>query len=143
MKINNYICHLSYHRNIIVYDHDFWYTCVKWWYLQVIFFFKILIFCVVSGVKWQKMAQNHKIFWLLHFISLKPYIIWLSFMVHLCKMMMSPGVVVIFKKIVIFWLVRGVKGQNITRKDKKFCCTSYLRNHTSYYCHLCYACVKC
>ena len=126
MKINNYICHLSYHRNIIVYDHDFWYTCVKWWYLQVIFFFKILIFCVVSGVKWQKMAQNHKIFWLLHFISLKPYIIWLSFMVHLCKMMMSPGVVVIFKKIVIFWLVRGVKGQNITRKDKKFCLLHFI-----------------
>ena len=30
---NNYIQHVSYLRNSITYDHDFWYTCVKW-YLQ-------------------------------------------------------------------------------------------------------------
>ena len=34
MKINNYICHAPYLRNSIAYDHDFWYTCVKSWYLQ-------------------------------------------------------------------------------------------------------------
>ena len=27
MKNNNYICHMPYLRNIIAYDHDFWYTC--------------------------------------------------------------------------------------------------------------------
>ena len=31
---NNYIRYVPYLRNSIAYDHDFWYTCVKWWYLQ-------------------------------------------------------------------------------------------------------------
>ena len=26
---------MPYIRNSIAYDHDFWYTCVKWWYHQV------------------------------------------------------------------------------------------------------------
>ena len=38
MKNNNYICHVLYLRNSVAYDHDFWFTCVKWWYLQVFFF---------------------------------------------------------------------------------------------------------
>ena len=42
-------------------DCDFWYTCVKWWNLQLLFsFFKILIFWVVKRVKGQEMAQNDK-----------------------------------------------------------------------------------
>ena len=28
-KNKNHICHAPYLRNIIAYDHDFWYTCVK------------------------------------------------------------------------------------------------------------------
>ena len=39
MNVNNYICHMSYLRKSMAYDHVFWYTCVKWWYLQVFFFF--------------------------------------------------------------------------------------------------------
>ena len=36
---------------------DFWYTCVKWWYLQEIFsFLKILIFGFLRVVKGQKMT---------------------------------------------------------------------------------------
>ena len=43
----NSVCLTPYLRNSISYDCDFWYTCVKWWYLQQIFsFFKILIFGV-------------------------------------------------------------------------------------------------
>ena len=38
---NNYICHLPYLRNSIVYDHDFWCTCIKWWYLPAFFSFFI------------------------------------------------------------------------------------------------------
>ena len=30
---------LTYLRNSIAYDHDFWYTCVKWWHLQTHFSF--------------------------------------------------------------------------------------------------------
>ena len=37
MKNDNCIRHALYLRNIIAYGHDFWYTCVKWWYLQAFF----------------------------------------------------------------------------------------------------------
>ena len=30
----NYICHTPYFRKHISYDHDFWYTNVKWWHFQ-------------------------------------------------------------------------------------------------------------
>ena len=39
LKNNNYIRHTPYLRNSIVYDHGFWYTCIKWWYLQLFFSF--------------------------------------------------------------------------------------------------------
>ena len=38
-KNNNCIRYAPYPRNSIPYDHDFWYTCVKWWYLQLNFSF--------------------------------------------------------------------------------------------------------
>ena len=60
MKNNNYICHAPYLRNSIAYDHEFWYTCVKWWYLVLFFdFFDIFIFLAVRGVKGQKIAQKN------------------------------------------------------------------------------------
>ena len=82
---------MPYLRNSI-YDHDFWYTYVKL-YLQAFFhFFKIFIFQIVSGVyKRGKMAQNEKKICLSHSVSQEPYIIWLSFIVHLCQVMISPG----------------------------------------------------
>ena len=51
-----------YFRNRTAFDHYFWYTCVKWWYLQafVFCFFLIFIFWVVMGVKGQKIALNKK-----------------------------------------------------------------------------------
>ena len=81
-------------------------------------FLKILIFGVVSGVKGQKMAQNDKKFCLLH-ISQESYIIWLSSMLHLCEMMISPGVFFHFFKTLIFQVVRRIKGQKVTQNDKK------------------------
>ena len=39
MKNNNYIHNMLYISNSIAYDHDFWYTCVKWYYLKVFFSF--------------------------------------------------------------------------------------------------------
>ena len=42
-------CLTQYLRNCTSYDCGFWYTCVKWWYLQrCCSFFKILIFWVFS-----------------------------------------------------------------------------------------------
>ena len=53
------------------------------------------------------MAKDDKKICLLQLISQDPYIIWLSFMVHLCKMIISSGAFFIFSK--------------MTQNDKKFC----------------------
>ena len=86
-------------------------------------FFKILIFWVVRAVKSQKMVQNVKKLCLSRLICQEPYIIWLSFMLHLCKMMISPGIFFHFFsfKILTFWVARGVKGQKTVQNDKKIC----------------------
>ena len=99
MKIKSHNSHSPCLRYSIAYDYDFWYTCVKRWYLQVFFFilFKILIFWVVSGVKRQKMAQNDKKLCLSCFMYLETFIIRLSFMVHLCNMMISPCIFSFFQ----------------------------------------------
>ena len=65
------------------------------------YFFKILIFQVVWGIKGLKMIQNDKKFCLTCSMSQEPYIIWLSCMVHMCKMIISPVGFIIFSK---FWL---------------------------------------
>ena len=58
-----------------------------------------------GGIKRQKITtRNDKKFCLSSSVSQEPYIIWLSFMVHMCKMIISPGV--LFFKIMIFWVVR-------------------------------------
>ena len=63
---------------------------------------------------------------LVHFTSQEPYIIWLSFMVHLCKMI-SPVFFFFFFffhffKILILWVVMGYRGdEKIARNDKKLC----------------------
>ena len=62
-----------YLRNHTSSNHNFWCTCVKWWYLQAFFyFFEILIFWAVREVKGQKIAQNDKTLCLLCFISHYP-----------------------------------------------------------------------
>ena len=129
-----------------------------------------------------------------HSISHEPYTIWLLFMVYLCKMIISPGILFIFSKfwffgllggkrvkngpkwqknlsvvldisgtihhmsviygthvqndnisrycfhffkILTFWVHRGLKEQKMSRMTKDYVCFSpYLRNHTSYDCHL-------
>ena len=92
----------------------------KWWYVQVIFsYFQNIDFSVVSGVKGQKMAQNDKQFCLLSSISQEPSIIWLSFMVHKCKMIISPGIFFIFSKFWFFGLLGGSKGRKWSKITKK------------------------
>ena len=131
MKI---VCHVQYLMNSISYDHEFWRTCVKWWYLQAFFLLYIFGFSRQLGrEKGKKWPQMTKTFCPLHFIYQEPYIIWLSFMVHLCKMMMSPGV---FFTILIPWAVRSK-----TRKNS-VCCAPYFRNHTLHDFDLWYSCVE-
>ena len=117
----NYIRHVLYLRNIVAYDHAFWYTFVKWYFQAFFHFFKLLILGVVREVKGQKMVQNDKKFCLSHSISQEPYIIWLSFVVHICKMMISPVVFFHYFKYRIFQIVSGVKEQKIVQNGKKFC----------------------
>ena len=52
-------------------------------------------------------------------VSQEPYIIWLSFMVHMCKKLISWDGVFIFFKILIFSVVRGRKVQKNGPKWQK------------------------
>ena len=134
---------MPYLRNSIACDHYFWYTCVNEDISRCCFqFFKILIFQVFQ-VRGQETVQNDKKFCQSCFISCEPYIMWLSFMVDLCKMIISAGVFFSFSK---FWFsgsIWGLKDKKCSRMTKySVCRTPYLRIHTSYDCHLCLKCVK-
>ena len=83
-------------------------------------FLKILIFWVYRGVKEQKMVRNDKKLCLSRSISQEPYIIWLSFVVQMCKMITSPGVFFNFK-ILVFQVVKGLKGQKMAQNIENFC----------------------
>ena len=86
-------------------------------------------------VKEQKTVQNDENFFLSYSISQEPYIIWLSFMVHICKMIISPSVAFIFSK---FWFLGssgGWKGKKQSKITNNVCRVLYL-NHKSYDCHL-------
>ena len=45
---------------------------------------------------------------------------WLSFVMQICKMIICPGIFFNFK-ILIFWVVRGLKWQKMAQNDRKFC----------------------
>ena len=107
------------------------------------FFFnvKILIFQVFKGLKAQKkMAQNDKKFCLLHLIFQEPYIIWSSFMVHMCiKYHISRHFFHFFLFFTFDFLDhlagegRLVKFKKLPKITKKYVClTPYLWNRTSY-----------
>ena len=134
MKNSNYISYKPYLRNSIAYDHDFWYTCIK---CCCFHFFKILIFGVVSGVEGGKMAQNDKKICLSRFISQESYIIWLSIMVHLREMMMSP--VVVFFIFSEFWF-SGLLGGKRAKSDPKLEKILSARFHTSRTIHIIIIC---
>ena len=91
MKSKNYICHAPYLTSSIACDHDFCYTCVKWWYVFTCFFSIFSKFWfwnkAKNGPKWQKILSR--------FVSQEPYI-WFSFMPLVCKMIMSLGVFLFF-----------------------------------------------
>ena len=67
------------------------------------------------------MAQNDQKFYLLHSIPQELYIVWSSFMFHVCKMITFPGMLFHFFKILITWVFRGLKGWLMVQNDKNFC----------------------
>ena len=81
-----------------------------------------------KGKKGKKISPKWQKILFVTLVSQEPYIMWLSFMVHMCKMLISWDVFFIFEK--FFWVARrwggGVKGQKMVQNDKKFClCHSY------------------
>ena len=83
----------------------FFFILSKFW------FFKFLGDGGEGGAKGQKIV--HKKLFLLHLISKEPYIIWLSFVVHKCKLMISPG-------FFFFNFDFSVKGQKMVQNEKRF-----------------------
>ena len=106
----NFVHHAPYLRNHTSYDN-----------ISTFFFFhffKTLIFWVVSWVNGQKPVQTTKHFFcLLHSISQEPYLIWLSFVVNMCNLIICQGVFFIFLKI---WF-SGSRGQKSAQNDETFC----------------------
>ena len=60
-------------------------------------FSKLWYFGLLGGAKGQKIVQNDKKICLSCSIFQEPYIIWLSYMVHMCKVIISPGVFSLFE----------------------------------------------
>ena len=123
IKSDNFpiICHVPYLRNMRAYDHDFWYTIVKWWYLQVFFFIflKILIFWVVRGIKRKKRSKWQKILSvMLHIAGTIHYMI-VIYGAHMLHDNIS-WCFFHFSKIFIFGVVSWEKGQKMVQNGKRF-----------------------
>ena len=105
-------------------------------------YFKNFNFLGTYGVKGQTTVQNDKNICLLHSISQEPNIIWLSFMVQMCEMIISWSV--FFNvKILLFQVVRGAERAKNGPKMTKIsvCCTLNFRNHIPYDLHLWCTCM--
>ena len=96
--------------------------------LGVFFNFKILIFWVVSRLKGQKMAQNDKKICLSHSMSQEPYIIWLWFLAHISKMMISPVKFFIFHNFDFGGFYGGKRAKDDLKLPVSVCFSLYLRN---------------
>ena len=84
-------------------------------------FREILIFWVHRWIKGQKTVQNDKKLCLSHSISQEPYITWLSFMVQMCKMIISAGVFFNVKILIFQVVIKGLKGQKMAQNVENFC----------------------
>ena len=84
--------------------------------LGIFSFFQNLIFWVVRG---SKRAKNGPKFCLSRSISQEPYMIWLSLMVHICKIILCPWTFFIFSKFWFSRLLEGSKGKIWPKMTKK------------------------
>ena len=84
-------------RNRISSNHNSWYTCVKWWYLQGFFLFFLNF--DFFGCKRAKNSPKWKITIasVTCHISRTRHHIWSRFLAHLCKMMISSANFFIFQ----------------------------------------------
>ena len=103
------------------------------------FFSKFWFFRLLGREKGKNSPKRQKT--QLCLISQESYVIWLSFMLHMCKMIISPSVFSFFQ-IFNFLVISGVKGQKMAKWQKILSLTLYLRNRTWYNCGFWYTCVK-
>ena len=90
----------------------------------------------VRHLKWKKVLSAA-----LHISERKLYTMWLSFMEHMCKMTIPPGIFFNFSK---FWYYGYQGGRGVVKREKNsqkwqknsVCRTLYFRNHISYDLHL-------
>ena len=104
-------------------------------------FFKSLIFQVFRGVRGQKKSLKwQKILSITLHISETIYNR-LSSMVHMSKVIISPGIFFIFSK---FWFSGSIgrwRNKKQSKRTKNYvCCAPYLRSHALYDFHLWYIC---
>ena len=123
MKNNNYIRYAPYLRNSKAYNH----ICKMIISSGVFFsFFENFDFLCPKGKKRSRMTKNC----LMRSISQEPYIIWLSFMVQMYKMIVSP--VVFFNlNVLIFQVAKELKGQKMVQNDKNFCLSHFIFQESS------------
>ena len=72
-------------------------------------------------VKGQKLVQNDKKILSVALHISGSIITWSSFMVHMCKRIISPGIFYIFFQSLSFGVNSGVKGQKVAQNAKKLC----------------------
>ena len=95
----NSVCTTPFLRNHTWYGCHFWCRCINCQMISpdlFFYFFKILVLRVVKEVKGKKFSKMIKISVLLYIFG-KSYIRGLSFMVHICKVIISPGIFSFFK----------------------------------------------
>ena len=90
-------CHAPYLKNYRSYDFIYGVAVSNDGVSRPFLYFQNFDFlgCQV-GVNGQKMVQNEKSICHSHSIFQEPYIVWLSFVVHKCKMRIFPGVFFFF-----------------------------------------------
>ena len=91
-----------------------------------------------KSAKKQSRMTNNYVHWTPY---LSNHTSWLSFVMQVCKMIISQGI--FFNvKILIFQVVKGLKGKKWPKMTKlSVCRTFYFRNHISYDLHLWYTCM--
>ena len=119
---------------------DFWYTCVKWWHLQVLLSFFCLLHSVsqelyliydcgfwYTCVKWWHLQVLLSFFCLAHSVSQEPYLIYDCGFWYTCVKWWYLQQLFSFLKNSNFWVFRGrVKRQKMTRYDQFQSVTFYI-----------------
>ena len=124
-----YISGAIYHMIFIYGTHVWNYNILRRFFL----FLKMLIFGIIKGVvggvgarvKEQKMVQNDKKSYLSHSVPQEQYIIWLWFLLHMYKMIISPGIFIV-SKFLSFGFLGGKRVKTDLKVPISVCCTVYL-----------------